>query len=457
MVTLPGRASNEQTEQLRKSRAWLHDNIRNDWSYPNAPHVLPSYHDSSQAASGASASSFPSEAIQDASTPPIKPEVTGDARIQINEHIRQNITAPATQLVDKPPTGSRERYYSDGEDSASDNENDNATPTFDTPDSVGTELLDRKARRRKRRQQRFEDEMKENIGLAHWSAQRNTWTGAQPRTANPDSDATQPGPSQLQSPQHSLSTTATITPPAMTVAMPDTDLMIPVAPPLLPDNAVRSRITTNTYSDIYTKIVLQSRTPSIPINLTDITRSLVHGWKEEGQWPPKPTPAEPSLVKKHGHSNIKGGLNKLGRALGLRGQGLPIEKDDYVLQRPAYLRRLNRLAKAQAQARRSHPDVDPGIPKPRPKPKETADDAVAPVRALATPVPWQESMTKALKSGPGRVIDKCFKKEWKHSAERKLLWGCDNNDNDIDLVEYQKPIEESIRKVLPVTRIGEAF
>ena len=129
--------------------------------------------------------------------------------------------------------------------------------------------------------------------------------------------------------------------------------------------------------------------------------------------------------------------------------------DDYVLQRPAYLRRLNRLAKAQAQARRSHPDA--GTRDPKPKPKETADDAVAPVQASATPVPWQENMTKALKSGPGRVIDKCLKKEWKHSAERKLLWGCDNNDNDIDLVEYQKPIEESIRKVLPVTRIGEAF
>jgi hypothetical protein len=133
--------------------------------------------------------------------------------------------------------------------------------------------------------------------------------------------------------------------------------------------------------------------------------------------------------------------------------------DDYVLQRPAYLRRLNRLAKAQAQARRTHPDADTGgpKPKPKPKPKETADDVVAPFQASATPVPWQESMTKALKSGPGRVIDKCLKKEWKHSAERKLLWGCDNNDNDIDLVEYQKPIEESIRKVLPVTRIGEAF
>lgn len=125
--------------------------------------------------------------------------------------------------------------------------------------------------------------------------------------------------------------------------------------------------------------------------------------------------------------------------------------DDYVLQRPAYLRRLNRLAKAQAQ--RPHSDADTSDPKP--KPKETADDAVDPGQAATIPVPWKETVTKALKSGPGRVVDKCLKKEWKHSAERKLLWGCDNNEND--WVEYQKPIEESIRKVLPVTRIGESF
>jgi hypothetical protein len=122
--------------------------------------------------------------------------------------------------------------------------------------------------------------------------------------------------------------------------------------------------------------------------------------------------------------------------------------DDYVLQRPAYLRRLNRLAKAQAQ--RPHPDVDPGIPKP--KPKETADDAVNPGQAAATPVPWQESMTKALRSGPGRVVDKCLKTKWKHSAERKLLWGCDNNDNDNndkDWVEYQSRLKKAYARFYP--------
>lgn len=313
MVTLPGRASNEQTEQLRRARIWLLNNIRDDWSYPNAPHVLPSYYDGSQAVPGASAA-------------PVASAIP-DTRVHVNQHIRQNITASAVGLAENPPVDSRERYYSDGEDSASDNETDNATPTFDTPDSVGAVLEDRKARRRRRRQQRFENEMKENIGLAHWSAQRNTWTGAQPRSpANQEASATQSAPPQLQSPGTPSSIASTTTPPVVIAAVPDTDLMVPVAPPLLADNVVRSRITTNTYSDIYTKIVLQSRTPSVPINLTDITRSLVHGWKEEGQWPPKPTPAEPSLVKKHGHPNIKGGLNKIGRALGLRGQGVPVEK-----------------------------------------------------------------------------------------------------------------------------------
>lgn len=313
MVLLPGRVSNEQTEQVRKCRAWLLDNIRNDWSYPNAPHPLPSSH---------SVATLP--ATSNSGTASDAPQ---DARDLINQHIRQTSTASNEQLADRPPIGWRERYYSDGEDSASDNDDDNTPPAFDTPDSVGTDLEARKQRRRQRRQQRFDDEMKENIGLAHWSAQRNTWTGAQSRTvAIQVAPATEPVSSQLQSPQTPSPAATTNASSTLAEAIPDTDLKVPVTQPLLPDNAIRSRITTNSYSDIYTKIVLQGRTPSIPINLTDMTRSLVQGWKEEGQWPPKPTPAEPSLVKKNGHPNIKGGLNKLGRVFGLKGQGLPVEK-----------------------------------------------------------------------------------------------------------------------------------
>ncbi|KAI4848256.1 hypothetical protein E4T44_04041 [Aureobasidium sp. EXF-8845] len=447
MVTLPGRTSNEQTEQLRKTRAWLIDNIRNDWSYPNAPHVLPDYYDPSQAAPGASTSL-------------VSPVPTQDAITQINEHIRNRITISATQPTGKPPIDSRERYYSDGENSGSDNENDDTG--FSTPDSVGAELRDRKARRIQRRQQRFADELHENIGLAHWSAQRNTWTGARPRThADHDSSASGVESSGHPSPVTlvSLASTPPIIPTTLTGATPDTDMMIPVAPPLLPDNAVRNRITTNTYSDIYTKIVLQSRTPSIPINLTDVTRSLVHGWKEEGQWPPKPTPAEPSLVKKHGHPHIKGGLNKLGRVLGLRGQGLPVEKgpaqDDYEKQKPAYMRRLRRRARAAAQG--PPPDLYPDRSRPiltvrnntgYNKPRYTADDDTASTYAQAatTPGAWQKVMIKAVKS-------KYLEKKWRHSTERKLLWCCEKKN----WVEFQKPYEERRRKSLPLSQTGYLF
>ncbi|KEQ64052.1 uncharacterized protein M437DRAFT_44978 [Aureobasidium melanogenum CBS 110374] len=267
MVLFPAhRASNGQTEHLRAARATVQSKVRNDWEFPDVKHIRHN----------------PTKFLQEQSDP-VK------------------------------ATAWRPRYYSDGEDSASDNDDDNAPPAYDTPDSVGRDLEARKERRRRRRQLRFEDEMKENIGLAHWSAQRNTWTGAEDRSALPQSPQT---PSQAHAPFSSST---------LTQAIPDTDLSIPVAEALLPGDPIRDRINQNAYSDIYTKVILQGRTPSIPISLTDVTRSLVHGWKEEGQWPPKPTPAEPSLVKKNSHAHIKGVLKTLGKPF-LKGQGVPVEK-----------------------------------------------------------------------------------------------------------------------------------
>ncbi|KAG9596019.1 hypothetical protein KCU77_g6201, partial [Aureobasidium melanogenum] len=312
MVLFPAhRASNGQTEQLRQARAQVQSKVRNDWAFPDVQ-VLHSQ---------------PVAIIPVASTSATTSHATPNARDRVNEHIRQNpITLPEQEPAPGKATEWRPRYYSDGEDSASDNDGDNAPPTFDTPDSVGTDLEARKERRRRRRQQRFEDEMKENIGLAHWSAQRNKWTGAGTRKlAQQSSSATNLSPGQPQSPQTPSPAHTTSTSSSLIEAIPDTDLVIPVAPPLLPGDPIRDRINKNAYSDIYTKVILQGRTPSIPISLTDVTRSLVHGWKEEGQWPPKPTPAEPSLIKKNSHPHIKGVLKQLGRPF-LKGQGVPFEK-----------------------------------------------------------------------------------------------------------------------------------
>lgn len=292
-----GRSSGEHQDQLREARRFLQDHVRNDWSYPDAPHVLPFDYPTSSTAGAAP-----------------EPSRQGDATAQVNAHIDSRPTTTTTPLSNFTATGWRERTYSDGEDS--DSSDDAATPVYETPDSVGTSLSDRKSRRRRRRQQRLQEEITWNIGLAHWSAQRNAWTGAQQRD---DSNTSDPKP-------HPVSHTSA----DQTGALPDTSLVIPVAPNILPHHPVRSRITSSTHGEIYTKIILQGRTPSIPINLQDITNSLIHGWKEEGNWPPKPTPAEASFTMRRGdargHPHLRKGVQAVGRVLGFGSPGVPVER-----------------------------------------------------------------------------------------------------------------------------------
>lgn len=45
-------------------------------------------------------------------------------------------------------------------------------------------------------------------------------------------------------------------------------------------------------------MVTQGVTPGVPINLSDVVRALVQGWKENGDWPPKGSlEAEAGVVK----------------------------------------------------------------------------------------------------------------------------------------------------------------
>lgn len=67
------------------------------------------------------------------------------------------------------------------------------------------------------------------------------------------------------------------------------ELLIPVAPPLIsPSNPIRATINPSIYPSIYTKVVVQGMTPTVPVNLADLTKAMVQGWKADGQWPPKP-------------------------------------------------------------------------------------------------------------------------------------------------------------------------
>ncbi|KAL4893168.1 hypothetical protein BDV59DRAFT_178576 [Aspergillus ambiguus] len=67
------------------------------------------------------------------------------------------------------------------------------------------------------------------------------------------------------------------------------DPLIPVVSSLIPStNPIRASINPAMYPSIYSKVVIQGLTPTVPINLADVTKAMVQGWKSDGQWPPKP-------------------------------------------------------------------------------------------------------------------------------------------------------------------------
>lgn len=72
--------------------------------------------------------------------------------------------------------------------------------------------------------------------------------------------------------------------------IPD-ETFIPVVPSIISNtNPIRASISPNMYPSIYTKVIVQSLTPTVPINLADVTKAMVQGWKADGQWPTKPAP-----------------------------------------------------------------------------------------------------------------------------------------------------------------------
>ncbi|KAF7173077.1 hypothetical protein CNMCM5623_005330 [Aspergillus felis] len=216
----------------------------------------------------------------------------------------------------------------------------------DGDSSDSSRVVTARDRRRKRRRQLEEDEMRWNIGLRTWVERRDAWTGArakedvlateernpavhtpgetpatgaeregtadlaaqtgsslaiaekegEPQQAQADrnldeaaKESTETGlavPGQESSNDESVSPPPLPAPPTGEVRDP----LIPVAPSFIPlSNPVRASITPTMYPSIYSKVVVQALTPTVPINLADVVKAMVQGWKADGQWPPKPT------------------------------------------------------------------------------------------------------------------------------------------------------------------------
>ncbi|KAK2742837.1 hypothetical protein FQN57_005128 [Myotisia sp. PD_48] len=204
---------------------------------------------------------------------------------------------------------------------------------FESPDAVEQTLRDRRIKRRKV----IENETQWNEGLRIWMQRRDAWTGAKlPTPAPPPAQVRGPKPNPAlfrqstssdesyigscgteppdTSSQHSLSRTASCSSAAPHKPSTETDNsidtvlegpfvdnasgdleepFIPVMSPLIPDsNPLRASISPAVYSTLYNRLVVQSNTPAVPINLSHMVRALVQGWKADGEWPPKPTFAQ---------------------------------------------------------------------------------------------------------------------------------------------------------------------
>lgn len=73
------------------------------------------------------------------------------------------------------------------------------------------------------------------------------------------------------------------------------ETIVPVPAPILPpQNILRASIQPSNYLQLYDKLIVNSLTPSCPINLSDMLPACVAGWKRDGEWPPRPAlPVDP--------------------------------------------------------------------------------------------------------------------------------------------------------------------
>ena len=229
------------------------------------------------------------------------------ARQEIRTNIREDWewqgigsaqTSPYTRV--EADTEWRERDSDSSSESSSPKTSTISSPyKYETPDSIAEAIVTRK--RKRRRLQLVE--MSWNDGLNTYIHRRDAWTGGLtlPRTSSTEFPRSASG-NLILPPEHIKPTS--YDPHHLSKSpetVPPTDLieLTPLPPPLIPPtNLMRASITQLHYPAIYRKVVAEGGSPAIPINLADLTRALVQGWKVDGEWPPKATAIEAPIGKK---------------------------------------------------------------------------------------------------------------------------------------------------------------
>lgn len=339
--------SKDKSKQKEAVKRHLQTKVRNDWTFIWPPETA------KESAPEARLSGAKDEeaANEDQTAHPEldhKPHEEDEAVVDSGEEPESDSEAESVySTVSNDPLHWRPRLEWSSE--LSDDELPYNSPSpfkFDTPDSVGQAVTAAKVARKARRRREIRKEMAWNDGLACFEARRNAWTGAKvaqirPKPSSPLSPASPRrglfwrthsrslsnsgqtpiapaspspiSPSQPQSdaapfspieggsgsttPNDNLSpkTSRTDSHKASEALLVET--LLPVPPPLLPPaNPMRASINPTLYNSIYEKVVVNSLQPSCPINLSDMVRACVSGWKRDGEWPPRPSVPEPAAV-----------------------------------------------------------------------------------------------------------------------------------------------------------------
>ena len=264
------------------------------------------------------------------STKDLRDEAVRSAKRFLLNTIRDDWQFPPQEKQDnitQEPVGYAVRHEgaSDAENEHSGHSPDKSSPSkhnpykFEDPDSVGAGLADQQEQRKRE----LADEITWNEGLRNWRQQRDVWTNAtyqHPAQSTPtysiakglDMRRRNTSGSTDDSSERPLSTSScgTTCPAEPSSSIESVDIpeslgngrgpWLPLYPPLLPsDNPVRANIKPAAYDHIYSKVVLQQLTPSLPIPLNHMTSALVEGWKADGAWPPRGSNATTTIADTH--------------------------------------------------------------------------------------------------------------------------------------------------------------
>lgn len=234
----------------------------------------------------------------------------------------------------------RERYYGTSASEETETETEAEASAagaykFDSPDSIGDAVEQKRQNRKRKRGVALAEEIEWNDGLRVFVRRRDTWTGA--ASAKKYGMKARGQPSRTDSETTESASSDTLIPPPESSSEHDpADPIIPLAPRLLAGNPIRASIKPEAYREIFNNIVVTNRTPSVPVNLSDMTRALVYGWKELGEWPPKAGPLDPLAGRKRAapagpktenghdpflahHPHVKRGVDSVKRILHFNG------------------------------------------------------------------------------------------------------------------------------------------